>query len=234
MMAGDGECRMPRRALRSRPSSFGSTKARTPLAFANERIGLLGGSFNPPHAAHALISRIALARLGLDRVWWIVTPGNPLKSRHELAPLAERMAACRAIKQDSRILPTDFEQNLPSAFTAVTLRFVRRRHPGTLFVWIMGADNLATFHQWQHWKEIAQTLPIAVVDRPGWRLPALASPAGRFLARYRVPEGEARTLTTRHLPAWVFLTGPLSPLSSTLLRRQRLMNQETRPVGDKH
>jgi nicotinate-nucleotide adenylyltransferase len=212
---------MPRRAPRSTPSSFGSVKAAPPAVRPGQRIGLLGGSFNPPHAGHALISRIALTRLGLDQVWWIVTPGNPLKSRAELAPLAERVVASRAVARHPRIRATAFEQHLPATFTAVTLAFLKRRARGVHFVWLMGADNLANFDRWQHWREIAAMMPIAVIDRPGWRLRAVASRAGRALAPYRIPECRARLLPGMHPPAWVFLTGPLSPLSSTELRLQR-------------
>lgn len=216
---------MPRRAPRSIPSSFGSVRAALPAVRPGQRIGLLGGSFNPPHAGHALISRIALTRLGLDQVWWIVTPGNPLKSRAELAPLQERVAASRAVAGHPRIVPTAFEVHLPATLTAVTLAFLKRRGRGVRFVWLMGADNLASFDRWQHWQEIAAMMPIAVIDRPGWRLRAVASKAGRTLARYRLPESQARLLPGTRPPAWVFLTGPLSPLSSTELRRQRAANR---------
>jgi nicotinate-nucleotide adenylyltransferase len=218
---------MPRRAPRSTPSSFGSVRAALPTVGPGQRIGLLGGSFNPPHTGHALISRIALTRLGLDRVWWIVTPGNPLKSRAELAPLEERVAASRAVANHSKIVPTTFERHLPATFTAVTLAYLKRRAPKVQFVWLMGADNLAGFDRWQHWQEIAAMMPIAVIDRPGWRLKAVASKAGRALARYRIPEDQARLLPGTRPPAWVFLTGPLSPLSSTELRRQRRQKSMT-------
>ena len=125
---------------KSAPIRFGSIAARPPLAMAGQRIGLMGGSFNPPHAGHRLISQIALRRLGLDRVWWIVTPGNPLKSGDGLAPLAERLAQCEAMKRDNRIRVTAFEQHLTSSFTAGTLAFLRMRNPGVHFVWLMGAD----------------------------------------------------------------------------------------------
>ncbi len=223
---------MPRRALRSHPSTFGSLAAKTPLALAGERIGLLGGSFNPPHAAHVLISEIALRRLYLDRIWWIVTPGNPLKSHGDLASLADRMAACRAIAHNPRIIPTGFEQQLPTAYTAVTLAFLHRRYPATRFVWLMGADNLASFDRWQHWRLIAETMPIAVVDRPGWRHAALASPAGRALAQSRLAEDRAATLATREAPAWTFLTGPLSPLSSTALRAAAAGRELAKALGE--
>jgi nicotinate-nucleotide adenylyltransferase len=205
---------------RSAPVRFGSIGASPPMALAGERIGLLGGSFNPPHAAHVLISRIAAARLGLDRVWWIVSPGNPLKSSAELAPLAERMTTARALVRGSgtRIVVTDFEAHLPSAYTAATLAYLRRRFPAVRFVWLMGADNLAGFHRWQHWQDIAASLPIAVVDRPHWHLKAAASRAALALATVRLPEARARELADLAPPKWTLLTGPLSPLSSTALR----------------
>jgi nicotinate-nucleotide adenylyltransferase len=205
-------------ARRSAPVRFGSIRARTPLAMAGQTIGLLGGSFNPPHAAHALISRIALARLGLDQLWWIVTPGNPLKSRAELADLQARLAACRALVPDSRVKITAFEAELPTAYTAATIAFLKARHPGVRFVWVMGADNLVGFDKWQHWREIARMVPMAIVDRPGYRLKALASLPAHALAGRQVPERAARRLGRDGRPAWVFLTGPLSSLSSTAVR----------------
>ena len=172
---------------RSAPVRFGSVRAKPPFACAGQRIGLLGGSFNPPHEAHALISRIALERLGLDQLWWMVTPGNPLKSKAELATLEDRLTACRALMPDPRVKITAFEAELPSAYTAATLAFLTARNPGVRFVWVMGADNLSGFHKWQHWRQIAETMPIAVVNRPGHRLRALSSRAAISLARARVP-----------------------------------------------
>jgi nicotinate-nucleotide adenylyltransferase len=224
---------MPQRALKSKPSTFGRVRAQPPMAFPGERIGLLGGSFNPPHAAHVLISDIAAKRMELARVWWIVTPGNPLKSHDELAQQEDRIALCRALAQNPRIVPTGFERHLPAAFTAVTLAYLRLRHPGTKFVWIMGADNLATFDRWQHWRQIAAMMPIAVVDRPGWRHRALASRAGRALAPYRVPERRAHALPDMPPPAWTFLTGPLSPLSSTEIRARRAAKTAVQPLERK-
>jgi nicotinate-nucleotide adenylyltransferase len=205
-------------AFRSAPVRFGSMRARPPLVLPGQRVGLLGGSFNPPHAAHLQISEIALRRLGLDRVWWIITPGNPLKSKTELAPLADRVAACRALVHTPRIDVTTFETALPSSYTAATLAFLKRRNPGVRFVWLMGADNLASFHHWQHWHEIASAMPIAVIDRPRHRFAASASVAARALAHAKRPEACARRLPFLEPPAWVFLTAPLSDLSSTRLR----------------
>ncbi|MDX2204388.1 MAG: nicotinate-nucleotide adenylyltransferase [Hyphomicrobiaceae bacterium] len=189
-----------------------------PHAERAQRIGLLGGSFNPAHGAHVLITETAIKRLRLDRVWWLVSPGNPLKSRKEQAPLCERLARARSLARDTRVRVTAFEADLPTAFTASTLAFLRRRHPQPHFVWLMGADNLATIHHWRAWRSIFALMPVAVIDRPGWHLRALASPAARALARARLPADEAPTLPLRRPPAWVFLKGPLSDLSSTAIR----------------
>ena len=197
---------------------FGRMAARPPLAAAGQRIGLLGGSFNPPHAGHRLISQIALRRLGLDCVWWIVTPGNPLKKHDGLAPLRDRLAQCRTLKRDSHIRVTAFETGLASQFTAGTLAFLHMRNPGVRFVWLMGADCLVQFHRWQHWRDIFETLPIAVIDRPGLHMKSLASPAARTFRSRQWPEQKARRMLTANTPAWTFLTGPLSPFSSAAIR----------------
>lgn len=204
---------------KSAPLAFGSIKVRPPLTLPGQRVGVMGGTFNPPHAGHALISRTALRRLGLDQLWWVVTPGNPLKHNNGLPLAAERIALCQRLACDKRMRLTAFEEALDTPFTAATLAFLRKRHPEVRFVWIMGADNLATFHRWQHWRSIARTMPIAVVDRPGWRLKALASPAAQWMRRSYVPESRSRGLASLPAPAWTFLTGPLSRLSSTELRR---------------
>lgn len=206
---------------RSSGAGFGSITARPPLVMAGQTIGLLGGSFNPAHAAHVLISDTARKRLGLDAVWWIVSPGNPLKTNHDLAPLAERVAAARELIGARPIRVTTFERELPSRFTVDTISFLRRRYPGVRFVWLMGADCLAEFHRWRQWRDIFEALPIAVVDRPGWRLPALGSNAALAYGRRRIPEAEAPRLAGMLPPAWVFLTGPLSPLASRTIRARR-------------
>lgn len=203
---------------RSRPGRLGWVQAKTPLALPGQRIGILGGSFNPPHEGHAQITDIALARLQLDRMWWLVTPGNPLKSNGQLPSLAARMTACRRLMPNPKVEICGFEAALGTPYTAATLEFLTRRYPAARFVWIMGADNLATFHRWQRWRDIAAHVPIAVIDRPGWRLKALSSPAGRFMAADRMPEAQASLLPLRRAPAWTLLSGPLSPMSSTILR----------------
>jgi nicotinate-nucleotide adenylyltransferase len=194
-------------------------RAAMPLAFAGQRIGLMGGTFDPPHAGHVTCASTAIRRMHLDQLWWMVTPGNPLKSGDGLPSLAKRMEASRRFAADPRIKVTGFEAALASRYTYDTLRFVTRRLPGVHFVWVMGADNLAGFHHWQHWQQIARLVPIAVVDRPGWRLRALASPAATRLARYRVPEHLAGRLPVMSPPAWSLLSTRLSEASSTALRR---------------
>ena len=212
------------------PDRFGRVKG-LPATGPGQRIGLLGGSFNPPHVAHRQISEVVLKRLGLDQVWWLVTPGNPLKGRGELAPLAERLVLCRAMAKNPRIEVTAFERDLPTAFTAGTLAFLKRRSPLVRFVWIMGADNLAGFHHWRRWREILTMVPVVVVDRPGWRLKALASKAAKAFAGSRVPEARAMGLVAMPPPAWTFLTGPLSSVSSTDLRSKA--RQRGQPVARK-
>lgn len=182
------------------------------------RVGLLGGSFNPPHFAHRAISLFALKRLKLDRVWWLVTPGNPLKVHDAPRDLAERMEAARAVAQDPRIEVSCLESVIRTRYTIDTINILRRRASGLRFVWIMGADNLAQFHRWQNWQRIAAQVPIAIIDRPPQSFRALASPAARALSRYRLPETEAARLADREPPAWVFLTGLKLNLSSTGLR----------------
>jgi nicotinate-nucleotide adenylyltransferase len=186
------------------------------------RIGLYGGSFNPPHAGHLHVTLLALKRLGLDRVWWIVTPGNPLKELAGLAPLSERMVAARALAQHPRIAVTGFEAAIGARYTLDTLEYVAARAGSARLVWIMGADNLAQFSRWRGWRRIAELMPFAVVDRPGWTLRATRSKAALALARFRIDETDAPVLADLAPPAWVFLHGPRSALSSTVLRQQRL------------
>jgi nicotinate-nucleotide adenylyltransferase len=178
----------------------------------------MGGSFNPPHAGHQIAAEAAMKRLGLDQVWWLITPGNPLKSHDGLSSLSGRMGLVRPFARGPKMKITGFERELGTGYTAATLVFLRRRYPDVRFVWIMGADNLASFDRWQHWHSIAELMPIAIVDRPGWRLRSLSSRAALALSRWRLPEAEARLLINRKPPAWTLLTIRLSDLSSTALR----------------
>ena len=189
-----------------------------PLYTNGMRVGLLGGSFNPPHAAHRAISLFALKRLKLDRVWWLVTPGNPLKDHDGLRDLDARAEAARKMAGDPRIDVSCLESVIRTRYTVDTISYLRRRASGLRFVWIMGADNLAQFHRWQNWRRIASEVPIAVIDRPPQSFRALAAPAAQALARYRLPENQAGRLADQHTPAWVFLTGMKLNLSSTGLR----------------
>jgi nicotinate-nucleotide adenylyltransferase len=185
------------------------------------RIGLFGGTFDPPHAAHRAACLLAMKRLGLDRVWWLVTPGNPLKDTRGLASLEKRMTAARALAHHPRIDISDLEQRLGTTYTYEIISYLVARCPGVHFVWIMGADNLRSFHRWQKWRGIASLVPIAVVDRLGPSLYATFSIASQAMARARVPETSAKALAERKPPAWVLLHGLKSPLSSTALRAAR-------------
>jgi nicotinate-nucleotide adenylyltransferase len=184
------------------------------------RIGLFGGSFDPPHEGHALVSRLALTRLRLDRVWWLASPGNPLKDTRGLASLDARIAAARKVTRDPRIVVTGLEAEIGARYTADTLRFLHARCPGVHFVWIMGADNLLQFHRWRDWEEIMRTTPIAVIDRPGATLRAAGAKAAQRFPHARMKEGDAGLIAVAQPPAFLYLHGPRSPLSSTELRRQ--------------
>lgn len=217
--------------MSSPPSRFRlmpSGLTRLPLAAPGMRIGLYGGSFNPAHAGHRHVSLMALKRLGLDRVWWIVTPGNPLKDAGELAPTEERVALAKEIADDPRIDVTAFEGEIGARYTIDTLAYLKRRFPDVHFVWVMGADNLAGFHRWRGWQRIARLMPMAVIDRPGWTLKAMNARSAVALARWRIDEGRARALAGLRPPAWVFLHGPRSHLSSTMLRRMGRTSPITR------
>ena len=189
-------------------------RAGLPIAAAGMVVGLLGGSFDPAHAGHVHATRQALARLGLDRVWWLVSPGNPLKPRGP-APMDERLGRARALMRHPRVAVTDVEARLGTRHTARTIAALRRRHPGVRFVWIMGADNLATFHRWEDWRAILAQVPVAVMARPGAGLRALHAPAATAYRRFRVPPAG---LGLRRPPAWAFVAMPLHPASSTAIR----------------
>lgn len=179
-------------------------------------IGLLGGSFDPAHEGHVHITREALKRMGLDRVWWLVSPGNPLKARQP-APMAARIAHARALlKGDPRVIVTDVEARLGTRFTADTIARLRRLYPGVTFVWLMGADNLAQFHRWDRWRQIMETVPVGVLARPGSGLKARLSVAAQVYRGNRVGRGE--NLAHCSVPAWVFVNVPMNDASSTEIR----------------
>jgi nicotinate-nucleotide adenylyltransferase len=191
---------------------------RMPHVEKGMQVGLFGGSFNPPHAGHALVADIALRRLALDQLWWMVTPGNPLKNHGELAPLAERLLLSEKIARNPRIKVTAFEAAHHIRYTADTLALVRARNPGVDFVWIMGADSLRDFHRWQRWRQIMLTFPIAVIDRPGSTLSFLSSVVAKTFDYARVDERDAQLLARMKAPAWTFIHGSRSSLSSSAIR----------------
>jgi len=184
------------------------------------RVGLFGGSFNPAHEGHAHVAETARRRLKLDRVIWLVSPQNPLKSAHETAGLAERLASARAYAAGPGMIVSDAETRLGTRYTVDTVRALKARFPGVKFVWVMGADSLASFHRWRGWTALMREIPVAVVARPGMSLRARAAPAARRFARVRVPTARARRLAGLTPPAWVFLHGRDNDQSSTALRER--------------
>ncbi len=183
------------------------------------RVGLLGGSFNPAHAGHRRVTLNAIHALGLDEAWWLVSPGNPLKAdAPDMAPLAARLASARRMARRAPIRATAIEASLGTRYTIDTLRALKRRHPGTRFVWIMGSDNLAQFHRWRDWRGIAREVAIAVAARPGYDRRALAGPAMGWLGRRRRPSAQATRWTTWRLPALMLLRFRPDPTSATAIR----------------
>lgn len=182
-----------------------------------QAVGLLGGSFDPPHQGHVHISREALRRFALDRVWWLVSPGNPLKP-HGPAPLARRMAAARALVDHPRMAVSDFEVRAGTRYTAETLAALQAARPGVRFVWLMGADNLAQFHLWQDWREIVERVPMGILARPGQRISARLSRTARIYAHARLRSSESHLLARARAPAWCFINVPMRIISSTDLR----------------
>ena len=182
------------------------------------RTGLLGGSFNPAHRGHRRITLAAIDALGLDDAWWLVSPGNPLKPAKGMAPLPVRLASARAMARRAPIRATDIEARLGTRYTLDTIRALQRRYPKRRFIWLMGADNLAQFHRWRGWREIARSIPIAVIARPGYEDSVFAAPAMAWLRRFRRPVGSAETWTTWSLPAIVLLRFRPDPTSATRIR----------------
>lgn len=186
---------------------------------STRRIGLLGGSFNPAHAGHRRISLFALDDLGLDEIWWLVSPGNPLKPAAGMAPLAMRVASARRQSRGARIRVTAVERELGTRYTVDTLRALARRYSRVSFVWLMGADNLAQFHRWRDWRGIARAMPIAVIARPGYDSQAIASPAMAWLRRHRVSAASMKKRGRWSAPALVILRFDPDPRSATAMRR---------------
>jgi len=191
---------------------------RQPPAAPGMTIGLLGGSFDPAHEGHLHISEIALKRLGLGRVWWLVTPGNPLKSRGP-AGMERRLATCETVIEGRpEIAATDLEARLGTRYTVDTLRSMRRLYPGVRFVWLMGADNMVEFHRWNRWVEIFHMMPIAVFARPGHQVRAGLSIAAARFAEARIDPSAASVLPYRHAPCWTLLSHPMKAQSSSAIR----------------
>jgi nicotinate-nucleotide adenylyltransferase len=183
------------------------------------RIGLLGGSFNPAHGGHRAISLFAIRALALDELWWLVSPGNPLKDAAGMAPLASRLAAAERMARGAPIVATIVEAKLGTRYTADTLRALKRRHPKHRFIWLMGADNLLQFDQWKDWRGIARAVPIAVIARPGYNRAARAASAMGWLRRFVRPAGQSRNWTNWSKPALVFLRFVPDPRSATRIRQ---------------
>ncbi|MDG1431828.1 MAG: nicotinate-nucleotide adenylyltransferase [Paracoccaceae bacterium] len=188
-----------------------------PYARAGQVVGLLGGSFDPPHEGHAHITREALKRFKLDQVWWLVSPGNPLKRRGP-APMDQRLKAAQSLIDHPKVKITDLEKQLGSPFTAQTVQHLKRLYPDVHFVWLMGADNLAQFHQWQDWQTIVENVPIAVIARAGQRLGARRSVMARTYRQFRLTGAKTRLLSRHAAPAWAYQNVPLVNLSSTAIR----------------
>ena len=196
-----------------------------PIALPGMRIGLFGGSFNPAHEGHRLVAIECLKRLALNKVWILVSPGNPLKDHSELAPLEDRVELTSRLMSHPALEVTGFEAAHNLRYTYETLSFLTGALPAVHFVWIMGADSLMNFDHWERWEDIARLMPMAVYARPGATFKATQSPAAVALAGFRVAEAAAETLADRPPPAWVYLHGIMSPLSSTAIRQARQSSQ---------
>ena len=194
-------------------------RAGAPLNGRKLRVGLLGGSFNPAHGGHRRISLFARAALGLDAVWWLVSPGNPLKPKASMAPLSARLASAIKMARRAPIVPTGIERELGTVYTIDTLRALRRRYPNIRFVWLMGSDNLAQLHRWRDWRRLARTMPIAVIARPGYEGVAAASPAAAWLGRYRRSAASLKHRAGWSAPALIQLRFDPDPRSATAIRR---------------
>lgn len=194
--------------------------ARRELLTPGLKVGLLGGSFNPAHEGHLHVTRMCLRALQLDRVWWLVSPQNPLKPDKGMAPFAKRFASATRMARDPRICVSDIEGRLGTSYTADTLAALTERFPQVDFVWLMGADNMIQLPRWSRWREIVETVPIAVYPRPGFTLKARLSRAAAALRDYTLESSDAALLPLLAAPALVFLEGPESGQSATSIRRQ--------------
>ncbi len=196
---------------------YAGPHAKAPLVGAGMRVGLLGGSYDPPHTGHVHISLEAIKRLQLDQLWWLVSPGNPLKEQGPW-PLERRLQQCTELAQHPKIKITALEASLGSPYTAKTLTYLVRRYPATQFAWLMGADNMALVHLWQDWQQIFRAVPVAVLDRPGQRHQVSSSIAAHVFGKHRIREQEAASLLNARKPAWTILNVPLNYESSTRIR----------------
>lgn len=184
-----------------------------------KRIGILGGSFNPAHGGHRRISLGAIRALGLDEVWWLVSPGNPLKPVAGMASLPARFASARTQARRAPIRVSAIEREFGTRYTSDTLLSLRRRYPRNRFIWLMGSDNLAQFHHWHRWRDVARVMPIAVVARPGYNEAALAAPAMAWLGRFRRPVASVTDRADWSAPALVLLAFDPDPRSASAIRR---------------
>ena len=189
-----------------------------PAAKANMRIGLFGGSFNPAHKGHLHISKTALERLALDRVWWLLSPQNPLKNAADYASYEERARSARAVIDDPRIILSSFEREHGFLYSVETIRHLLRLHPRVKFVWLMGADAFAGLDRWKDWQEIMENIPVAVFDRPEYGERAQASTAAQRYGSFRLAQDAAPVLADKKAPAWCFIHQPLDNTSSTQIR----------------
>lgn len=203
-----------------------------PHARAGQVIGLLGGSFDPAHAGHVHITHVALRSFGLDRVWWLVSPGNPLKARGP-APIADRIARAQELLRDPRVIVTDFEARAGTRYTAQTIAALQAAYPSVRFVWLMGADNLVQFDKWQDWQQIMARVPVGVLARPGQNLSARASRAARIFRSARIKGTASRTLAQSEAPAWCFVNAPLMDISSSAIRARSDWGKDARRHADR-
>jgi nicotinate-nucleotide adenylyltransferase len=205
--------------VRVNPRRFTRPRPLAERGWAGLRVGLLGGSFNPAHEGHRHLSLLALQLLDLDQVWWLVSPGNPLKPSRNMAPFEQRYESAKRKARHPRIVVSGIERDLGTRYTADTIPALQARFPQTRFVWLMGADNLAQLHRWQRWTSLFRSVPMAVFDRPPRGFHSLFSPAARRFARQRIDASNARRLAYAEPPAWVFFASKQNPLSATALRR---------------